>query len=665
MSKAAFNKIPRKYRRALSSGRYSRLRNALVDESERNLLDSTFLADEKGFRIYQAHEDEKQNTQIRTLLKKIHKARSGPRTVRIVFLAILLGLPVIFNLFFLDRLAARLTEASLEAITRTDVGLLNYDIQPLKSRLDIRELSFASLTDPMMDALVFTDLSSDLSWKAFFHRRIGIDNLRGSIATNRARLTAANYPEKPEMGGKNAGVMLPDFSDILGMFAPHIPRETISSVESLTRSTKEAYDQWSIGLEDTYKEGEQLLSDIDVFLRDITKDNSDVQYWMEKVESARALITQAQSLEAVLTEYRTRLDNAADDAQNAFREIEISISADLAQIQSSLSFDASMLNRLVEQALLVVGGPKLERGYRQIKGMAIRLDAFNNSRYAKAWRDKRERDARAKKASRRMNQGRIVHFPVALPPRFTISNLRLSGFGVKIYGTNLGIDHDLAGAPSVLDISYQNESSPRRIAVNVSIDGRQNAPHLVSGSVSADYWPWELSTPDNSRIGGTLSSTAEFVSGTSNHEELAVSGHLMLQDWQGATLPMMPPSSDFPPLSVGFNMTIGEESHQLGVVLDTATIGSWVRVISEYHLRALQDSGGIQIPDELDRYLSDFKEIMNDWEDQGYALDALQSELLASEGILQKSIEDWAKKAAADLPLPDAGGLLDDLKSLF
>ena len=662
MSKASFSKIPRKYRGALSPRRYDRLRRALVDESERNLLDSASLVDERGFRVFQAQEDEKQNIQIRTLLKKIHKVRSGPRTMRIIFLAILLGLPLIFNLFFLDRLAARLTETSLEAITRTDVGLLGYNVQPLKSRLDIRELSFASLSDPMKDALVFTELSFDLSWKAFFHRRIGIDNLRGNVAANRVRLTAATYPGKTAEG-KVEPMILPDITDVLGMLAPHIPRETISSIESLTRSTEETYEEWSIGLEESFREGERLLMDIDTFIKEVNPDNGEVQYWVERVESARALIIQVQSLEAVLTEYQTRMDNAVDDAQEAIREIETSISADLARIQSSLSFDAAMLNRLVEQALSVVGGPKLQRNFRQIKGMMTRLNAINNSRYVKIWRDRRDKSAR--EAPRRMSQGRIVPFPVALPPRFTIRNMRLTGFGVKILGTNLGIDHELAGAPSVLDISYIDESTPRKIAINVSIDGRRSAPHLVFGSVSADYWPWELSTVDKSKIGATLSCAADFITGTSDHAELAFDGHLLIEEWQGATLPFMPPSSDFPPLGIGFSMAIGEGSHELGVVLDTSTINSWVRVVSEYHLRAYLDSDRPQIPDELEEHLSELEGLMNDWEERGYALDSLQSELLLSEEVLKRSIEDWAKKAAADLPLPNAEGIFEDIKSFF
>jgi hypothetical protein len=566
---------------------------------------------------------------------------------------VILGAPVVFNFFFLDRIASDLFEKGLEKLTSTDVHIGNLDIQPMKGRVDIVEITFASLTDPMKNEVVFSGLSADISWKAVFQRRLNIEKLTATLTTGTDRNVPAVYPEKPAEKVKKTPPSMPVFADLPGMLAPLFPDATIKELQSLKVSSEETYRSWSEGLETTYRDGEKLLDEVGNFISEPVPGKTDARYWAVKVETARGLVNQIKTVKSTVSQYRSSLEDTAGETRAAVADMKESITDDLEKIQSNFGFNENMLDQLVRTVLVTVGGPRIEGIYQRVRNV---MDRYTEGSAKPA-------DQKMKK-HRRMERGRVVDFPTALPPRFTIGELFLSGSGLEITGSNVGIDHDLAGAPSILDFDLGGKTAGR-IHGLLQIDGREGALRLISGSLSGESWPWKVKSSENGSIGGFLSASSEFNTGPEGYGELFVTGSLALDQWYGETLKSFPPTSDFPPLGMSLDIILKENGSEVEVRLDRAVIGPWIRAFAEYQLKNLGDSGKVRIPEEALEYLAEIDTILKNWNKEEETLESLAADLVSSESLLQKGIREWTKKAAVTVPLPDSGGVLGGLGSLL
>ncbi|MDF1569267.1 MAG: hypothetical protein P1P77_14705, partial [Spirochaetaceae bacterium] len=113
--------MKRRQSRPVSQKKFNAMLKMLPDETERRLLWDAFPEGRNGNRVFSPQHDEKTNKKVRLILKKIQKARRGPRVFRILILLIIVGAPMVFSIVFLDSLASRYTETALERFSGTDV----------------------------------------------------------------------------------------------------------------------------------------------------------------------------------------------------------------------------------------------------------------------------------------------------------------------------------------------------------------------------------------------------------------------------------------------------------------------------------------------------------------------------------------------------------------
>ncbi|PIE04029.1 MAG: hypothetical protein CSA76_06420, partial [Spirochaetales bacterium] len=137
------HKIPRKYRKSLTEKQFTALQNKLVSEAEKKLLEKSYTADERGRRVLTLPEKTEELKQLSSALQMVHKTRRGVRAGRLILVAVIVLVPVVFALFFLDSLAASQTEKILEKLTRTDVTVEGMDVSLLKARVYLDRLAFA------------------------------------------------------------------------------------------------------------------------------------------------------------------------------------------------------------------------------------------------------------------------------------------------------------------------------------------------------------------------------------------------------------------------------------------------------------------------------------------------------------------------------------------
>ncbi len=633
----------------------------LIDSSEQELITKYFPTGEDGKHRYVRPKDGKNEKSIVKILKKVHKARQGPRIIRLIFLVIIFAVPILFNLLLLDRLAAQALETGLEAFTGTDVSVRKLDIKLLAGRISLERLAFASQTDPMIDEWELNDLITDVSWSSLFFRRVAIDTLQFEIALGIPRETAADYTENSDQGEQNDSAsgetLLPEKSlTVFNWIPPQIvPDETAELVHSLRISADKDFQNWSSRLDEDYEAVGELSLKVSEFLSEPLPDSGDAPGWPARINEGRSLLAEIDEKRNLIDEYSRGLDKIAYETGNAMDRAREAIENDLMKIESTLSLDDGMIDNWIEAAINATIGPKMSGIYRRFSGFTRRI---------------RQRGGTAETAHKsrgRMKGGRIVPFPVTLPPRFTIRALQITGMGIRINGKNVGIDHDLAGAPSTVSVRLEDISGMKGIlSADVIIDGRMTALNLITGRMETQGWPWAIDTGD-AAVAGLLALEAGFSVKDINGEIMSSEGRVEVSDWIGneGAGPLSFIDESSPPLSFRYNLTINMGKPDLQLELDDDAVSVWGDLIADVLISQGRDLARQALLDSVDTDMKGLESLLNDWNDDKALLDSLAAELAADESELENQINKWTKKAAGDVPLPEASGVLEGLGSLF
>ncbi len=640
-------RIHRSFRGALKEKKIRSIRGMLTDSTQIKLFDDSFPRGEDGKYHYSKLSDEKNAEKIKVILKKVRKARSGPRTLRLIILILIISVPVVFSLFFLDSLAAGSLEKALETLSGTDVTVVNFDIRPLEGSVILDKLAFASETDPMVDSLVFTGLDADFSWSAVFFRRFVIDELSGAAALNASRETAAVYPENFEAGSRSGGFNLSGFQTTSADLAELIPDETLNLLKNLRGSAEQKNKDWTARVNRESDDITTLGEKISVYLSKPLPEKTDIQGWTSMIEEGKNLGGDVSAKSTVVEQFENELKTESLDARKALEKGRSAINNDLNMIQNNFSFNDEMLNRWVETAVISIAGPKAASAYQKIRKIVLRLKA-------KTQDDDSSDSGVVRKG--RMKRGRVVYFPAVLPPRFSIRLLSFEGDNISVNGTNIGIDQDLAGAASRLSINIKS-----LVSTELTIDGRETAENLISGDLSSRAAPWS-GGPD--APGGLITVQSMFNVGSINPEGYAdfiSQGQVVLSDWNSVLF--FGPST--PPLPFYYNFSTDDGKTDLKIQIEPKSLIPWKKVIGDYLLSSGDEQLKKVIPAEAEEELLALEKLIKDWDDNKSMLENLSLQLDSQKSKIDAAMDDLTEGLPVDIPLPGASGVLGGVGSLL
>lgn len=661
-------KIPRVFRKPLKKKRFEKLTKMLIDAGEKKKMETVFPEGPDGRRRYKAPTDKKKAKEIAGILKKVRKARSGPRTFRLVLVLILIVGPIFFNLFFLDGMVSRRLEKILEEQTGTDATVNGLDIAPLKASVRLGKLALASQTDPMVDDWVLENLAADVRWSSLFYRRAVIDEISAEFAVKVPRETAAVYPEESEgESNEKEGEGLNFDSDWL----PSVDIQFASSdlVQSLREDVEAEYKALTEGLDEDINEAREVGEDVTELLGRSLPGKTDIAGWTALVKDGKELSEDLKAQSQTIEEYRARLVHASSSAKEASEEARRAVEADLAKIEDAVSFDSSTLNGLLESAVGSYLGPKAEALFAKINTLRSKIGTSGDEQKSKGLR----RNKREKKG--RMKSGRIVSFPVRLPPRFTIGKMHFSGLGAELNGTNVGIDHDLAGAPSVLDLEIDGMSGfDGFLSADICADGRTGAENILLGNASTSGWQWSTGRGSED-LGGNVEATAEFYMNADNPDKFIAAGEAVFSNWNGSlgsgSVDVV--SADSPPLALDYEIVVEKGVPSLKLSLAEGMFETWSKKLAESLLPLGTEEAKAALMDAVGSDLDGLDEVLENLDAENVNLNEISSVLGSQQQELADALEEWTKEATGGVEIPGVDDAADDvlenaakgLKSLF
>jgi len=646
--------IPLFFRKSLSERRYKRLLRSTSDRDELSLLESVFSLGKDGRYHYQFPSDQETAESAATLLRKIHRNKSGLHMGRVISVAVIISLPVLFNALFLDKLASRQLEKTLETLSRTDVTVKGLDIAPLKARISLERLGFASKSDPMVDLFQLQDIAGDLSWGSLSFRRFVLEELRTTGAINAARKNPAVYPSFGTSTESSKRVSR-DFSGTDWIPKDAIPSESEELIESLRKNYEVEYNNWVSKVEEDIDSTRSLIERVDSLINEPFPES--VDGWILKIEEGRVVAGELNSSLALFDDYKLDFNAAFDEAESAFERAKRAVESDLELIEKTLRLDEEILNLWLQSIINELLGPKLGDIYRQ---------AASNLSLTDFLKTRQDQDGTKPKAKGRMKRGRIVQFPVRLPPRFSIESLYMGGEGVNIVGENIGVDHHLAGAPSHLLAEFHGLAGLDVLVADITVDGRTGAENALIGKVDFSGWNWLIDYEDVSgakgSIGGVLGANTTLMAVRTPNFDLGITGLARLTDWKGGEeefLPFVLESS--PPLGLQFEAQFSESKTVFGVSIIEEYLQQWLVFLSDMLLTEAKQRIRQSLLDNVNTDLEYFDALLVDWNEQGELLDVTIGQLSAQSVNLKESIADWTKEASGGL----SSGLLEGLGSLF
>ena len=654
-------RIPRMFRRPMSARKYRKLNSMLSDRKEKDLMDRVFI-ESGNLRIYTSPKDSRTAKKAAGILKKVKKARQGPRVFRIGLLAAIILAPILFNLLFLDSIAARRLEKTLESLSGTDVAVQGLDISPARGRVDLDRLAFASVGNPMKDSAVLSSIALDFSIRALFFRRLNIDALSGNLEFDQPRATAASYPQTSRDTG--TGRLKSRMTSVGFDWMPVAELRSGSAelAENLLAENREELEQWQQDLGEDRQRIESLVGEVREFVDRGLPGRSDIPGWMSRLEEGRALAAELKGLEMLASTYRSRLNSSLDDLESIPVRVQEALEKDLAALEESFRPDRDLVNLWVQAALEAYLGPNIAEAYRRAGELAVGFGARSGSGESGSAPGKQN----PRTGRRRMKTGRIVAFPVQLPPRFTIADLNIGGPGVEIQGSGLGTDHDLAGRGSELAVRIEDVPSlTGSYSLDIAIDGRTGAERFLSGTARIRNLPWGLRNGDTA-LSGQVGLDAEFVMDRKNQEYLRSQGRAGLSGWNGGEGNLAFIADGTPALGFNYEARLTASGIQnLTVNIEPADLRGWIPVLAKQFLPDGTAEARKRLEEAVGSELEGLDNLNGDWASGAGQLNGLENSIGSADSELEKTISELAEGVGGRLPTGSSGGVLDGLKSLF
>ncbi len=664
--KSADKKIPKKFYKPLSEKKFKSILRTSVSKNEKQLLEEAFVKNENGKLILKLPEQPEKQKKLSGLLNMIHKSRSGVKTFRLVILVILIGAPIIFTVFFLDKLAASKTESVLESLSGTDVTVEGLDVELLKARVSVDKLAFADLSDDMTDIWALDGIVIDGSWPALMVKRFVMDSVQAHISYKVPRSYPAVYPES---GGNNNGVLKKQVDVIKSKGfewfpTDDLPVESLKTIEKLKKEAETVYEDWEKSVKQEQKEITLLIEECKAFVEQPQPDSGDIAGWASYIKQGADLFQKTREKAKSLSKYEKKLKKSLSFTERSLKKSKRALENDLSKIEDILSLEPAILNRWLKASLETYLGPRASEIYSKIQLASDKAKSLKKSKEEKA-----EKEGRKKAA--RMKSGRIVPFPVKLPPRFTVKQLDLGGEGISVTGQNLGVDHDLAGSGSELDFLLDGAAGISGvIGGSLLIDGREGVSHFVDGIVTTSDWDWNITGfntglgdsggPD--RISGKIKTKSNFFIPGNNRKDFNISGNVLLDSWHSGSGNFAFINSTAPEMGFSCALSVKDGLPEIQAAMSSEYIKPWLKYLTSAFLPVGVSQAQEALRIKASENLSGLENTIQNWEEGKNILNSLEEALGMEANTLDKILEDASSSSSLENKFPDVFG---KLKSLF
>ena len=646
-------------KRSISRGRFRKYLRLTRDVSERNLLQKAYPDAGKRVRRYVEPSDKAQQKRLEALLKKLKKASSKIIWLRLIIVTCIIAALTVFNMFFLDSILQKRIESSMEYLIRTDVGVKTFDLQIFRGRLSIDQLSIAALDNPDIDRVRVDDISIDFDVPALIRRHAVIQALTGYLFTNVPRDTPAQYPvyndglDEPARAKKTASTLTFNTDWIP---RPEIPDNALRFAEKLKQDAEEEYRQWSAKVENQIQSIKELARRTEKLINDATGSTLAVAEWLLRIDEANRLIGDIEAGIATTENLVQEAERTAKRTGSDLQSLRSALEKDLAEIEAALQLDSAFLNDFLQAALNEYTNPfvvKLFGYYQRYSERIFKLMA----------RRKAEKPSSQRASWKRLKQGRIVSFPVKLPPRFMVNIIHLGGSGVAIKGSNVGIDHHLVGTPSLMSLNLDQQSGfPAFLETSIRFDDRDDAARVLQ----IDY-----DLKDIRAAIGELSTDIAFsgmLDSADIVESFGAQGKALVRSWDGLLQAgtMSLDMAGAPALGFSYQGEFSESSSQIKMLPSGESIGAWTQFLGEALLPEGINAAKQTLEEAIGNDFETLENLASNLQDEAQTLLTQVTDLESLKGQLLSNIDEWKEKyIPEEIPSKVIDNVIEGIKSLF
>lgn len=418
---------------------------------------------------------------------------------------------------------------------RTDIGSVNVEF--MNATITIRNLQQANKKSPMKNLFQIdkTEISFNLTEALrgkFDARNIEVSGL--ALDTDRTYSGAlpkeAKKEKKPnpqveamiaEINQRKDDAINAARTSIENAFAEYNPVNMIANVQENLKSpgvakdtqaqVEEAIARWQAKPAELKSQVDGISASTNAFVSQIDsltktdfskmKDPKEIQNFGTQIKSAidqvNDLMSQSKSMtntvKGVVNDVQAdamRVKAISENVTDALKSDTALVKTQLDKITSfNLDTGTKILSNAVDSAMYAMIGsyyPYVVQGVNYAMELKAKASSASKEEQKKA----AEEEPRHERFS-----GKNIYWKRDRVPTFLIENIKFSGLGVAVKGTEISSDMDKRGAPATVNGSYK-QGDTRTHRGKVLVDARtKTSNHLVGLEYSGDNYPFGFSTP--------------------------------------------------------------------------------------------------------------------------------------------------------------------------
>lgn len=461
---------------------------------DREFLLGLYALEADGNRHRKQALDERELQRLRSLAKSVGANRGFVQVPKLIVLAVIVAVVIVFNLLFKNALLTRALVAGLEGVFGARAEVAGLDFRVLGGSIAIDRVSVADRERPLRNLFEIgrTELSIDV-FRLFEGSVIVRDLVCRDVRWDTERATSGALAKVAEAEGPAAGAEpsegildkakgLVQGFDIPGLVDREI--DALSSPKRIADANARlsvVADTWSARVAKDHADLEALAAEVE---RIAAFDLSTVKTAKDAQEIVEAIAGAAPAVRSLTNELTAAGRDLAAETKR--------IQAERAGLQAAIASDAAAL------------GAKLDLSQGGWKNLASTLASQVLERYLGSYATWviRAKDAAVglvqrprsggKKEKPLGRGGRTVAYPGASRPRFLVEN---AAFSVaeradlpRIEGSlsDLTTDPDLVGRP--IDVSAAVAAGVKALSLDATIDTRTGEPGGTRVALAADNW---------------------------------------------------------------------------------------------------------------------------------------------------------------------------------
>lgn len=643
---------------------------------------------------------------LKLVARDVKKQRGSFRLVPFLAVLILIVSAYFTVITFKNPLAKKgLTFVMQKAFgARTDIAWVN--VQFMRATITIGNLQQANKKSPMKNLFQIDKIEISFNLTELLRGKFDARNIEVSgLALDTDRTYSGELPQPPKKESKpnpQVEAMIAEINQrkdaaieaarksIEAAFAEYNPANMIANVQENLKSpevaretraqVEEAIERWKAKPDEIRGQVENFAADTNAFAKqmdsivntDFSKMKNPVEiqnFGMQiktSIEQVNSLISQSKEMTNTVKGVVEDVKTDAIKVKDISLQVADALKADTALVKSQLdkitSFNldtgTKILSNALDSAIYAMAGsyyPYLVQGVNY--AMELKAKSSNSSK------EEQKQAALLQPRHERLS-GTNIYWKYDSVPKFLIENIRFSGLGVAVLGTQISSDMDKRGAPATVTASYQ-QGETRTHKAQVLVDARtKTANPLVGVEYSGNNYPLGFSMPylnldSNTTISGTINvkrTGAVSIGGELNMVHLALSADefepAIAYRFYNAAL------SAIDSLVVGLEIGL-DDSHKLVMKISSdldKRFNTILRTVVNNELKILIAEAQEQLTkllneqcgDVMDK-ISEFVNIEDLINEQGLNMDGINKMLNEKRGELEAKLKEQAAAALGEV----------------